>query len=372
MTNLGWIRCRTCSSSFSMISSGATSSGSNNGIIIASISNLNGGDHLMRRSHFRYYYRYYRPWINCNQYTGTYHYNKQQQIAQFCKKAKKIIKDNNAQAATGSFSAAVTSNNTGTTATPTCSSSPPPKNLRRKKKDNVGTTSTNTSSNSNSNQYHETRILVPLSEQYRNVLAVRASSPNGAAPPSPTMTCVYVHPLSQMVLLYLQSYCHDWVQARQLQHLNLQVDGTFRVRSVGVPTTTTTAPPLRRPTLIHRDALVNGTQPTMMATTRHVDPLIVQIWTKYEKEERKHWLCAAVVTDHSNTTTKPTNHHGNSPFDDMVEPKWQNRYLLQDNTVTPWQSYSQQRGGGTPERIQSHVQALIRAVDAALVEPTSV
>ena len=91
MTNLGWIRCRTCSSSFSMISSGATSSGSNSGIIIASMSNLNGGDHLMRRSHFRYYYRYYRPWINCNQYTGTYHYNKQQQIAQFCKKAKKIM-----------------------------------------------------------------------------------------------------------------------------------------------------------------------------------------------------------------------------------------------------------------------------------------
>ena len=326
----------------------------------------------MRRSHFRYYYRYYRPWINCNQYTGTYHYNKQQQIAQFCKKAKKIIKDNNAQAATGSVTA-VTSNNTGTTATPTSSSSPPPpKNLRRKKKDNVGTTTGTTStSNSNSNQYHETRILVPLSEQYRNVLAVRASSPNGAAPPSPTMTCVYVHPLSQMVLLYLQSYCHDWVQARQLQHLNLQVDGTFRVRSVGVPTTT--APPLRRSTLIHRDALVNnGAQPTMTATTRHEIPRIIQIWTKYEKEERKHWLCAAVVTDHSNTTTKSTNHHGNSPFDDMVEPKWQNRYLLQDNTVTPWQSYSQQRGGGTPERIQSHVQALIRAVDAALVEPTSV
>ncbi len=374
MTNLGWIRCRTCSSSLSMISGGTTSRGSHNGII-ANMSNVHG-DHFMRRSHIRYY-RYYRPWINYNQYTGTYHYNKQQQIAQFCKKAKKIIKDN-AQVVTGSF-AAVSSSNTGTTATNTASttnntntnaptaSSPPPKNLRRKKKDNIGTTTSSSSSNSNHN--HDTRILVPLSEQYQNVV-VRASSSPKAPPSTPQMTCVYVHPLSQMVLLYLQSYCHDWVQARRLQYLKLQVDGTFRVRSVGVPTTT--APPLRRPTLI-RNSFVNGAKPaTTTTTTRHANQWFIQIWTKYEKEERKHWLCASVVTDQANTPTTTTNHHGNTPLYDMAEPKWQNRYLLQDNSVTPWQSYSQR--GGTSERIQSHVQALIRAVDAALVDasPTSV
>jgi hypothetical protein len=42
----------------------------------------------------------------------------------------------------------------------------------------------------------------------------------------------------------------------------------------------------------------------------------------------------------------------------------QNRYMLQNNNLTPWQSYSRVRGGSSiPERIQTHVHDMIRAIN---------
>lgn len=61
-----------------------------------------------------------------------------------------------------------------------------------------------------------------------------------------TETC-YVHPLSQMVLEYLQRECADWVLARQLDRpLTLHRDGTFMLAS--------------------------------------------KIWTSYDPHSKKHWL----------------------------------------------------------------------------------
>lgn len=119
---------------------------------------------------------------------------------------------------------------------------------------------------------------------------------------------VYVHPLSQMILEYLQSQRNDWVLAHGLEGLTVHRDGSFELKfdieNHDVD-----------------DAKYNND------TSR--------IWTSYDEVESKHWLMV---------------HYRGV----LLE-----RYLLQDNLTSAWNDNRK----SVPERIQESVDEMIRAVD---------
>jgi hypothetical protein len=134
---------------------------------------------------------------------------------------------------------------------------------------------------------------------------------------------VYVHPLSQIALLYMQSDCHDWIVRNGLDtQLQLHRDGTFvlefpqsdaaETTTTDATTTSTTAPP-----------------PT---------PTAPRIWTSYDPVDKKHWLSYQLDNAH-------------------------HRIMLQDNLMPAWQG----RKKSLPERIQAAVQELVEAVDATQI-----
>mmetsp|Transcript_26794 Transcript_26794/g.73730 ORF Transcript_26794/g.73730 Transcript_26794/m.73730 type:complete len:333 (-) Transcript_26794:262-1260(-) len=210
---------------------------------------------------------------------------------------------------------------------------------------------------------------------------------------------VYVHPLSQVVLEYLQDYHHSWVVSKGLDRsLTLHRDGSFEAKYVPLspssPTTTyhtyhsstySTLPPIppanddnkeRAPNLRDRaepiissstsataaatdhKALVGGntnTEPPA-SSSRHdnqntslhdsqmkrpfaevvaIGMNNIRIWTSYDEQEKKHWLT-------------------------VRKGLFRQRFLLQDNLLTTWQG---NRGTSIPERIHVAVDEMIRAVD---------
>ena len=165
------------------------------------------------------------------------------------------------------------------------------------------------------------------------------------------ITSVYVHPLSQMVLQCLQTNCHEWVQSKNL-HANLIIrgDGTFVTESTTAITTSLVLPNRRSKPITDVDNSV-----AMM--NHHYARNSIKIWTTYEKEERKHWLCVSVANN-DNPATDPRK---NGTFEPEI--LMQNRYMLQDNTLTPWQSHSKVRGS-IPERVQTHVDEMIHDINA--------
>ena len=86
------------------------------------------------------------------------------------------------------------------------------------------------------------------------------------------MESIYVHPLSQIVLIHLQDHWHDWVAEKQIDTLKLHRDGTFVLE---FPDRT------------------------------------ARIWTFYDPTDKKHWLSVR-------------KHH------------MQHRFLLQDNLLPAW------------------------------------
>lgn len=367
MTNLSWIRPHTCGSGVSLISGVR---GRHNSI--TTTRNVHC-DHFRRIS-----YDYYsRPWWNYHSHMYTQQ-QQQQQIAQFCKKTKKLketaLTNTISPTNTGAIATSTASTTTTEVNAATISST---KTIRRKKKDQRTT-----------NQNGESFILIPLPEhhQHSNIRSSSSSSssslkssrnaaPTASSDPSVAtanisstnaipMTSVYVHPLSQIVLQCLQTNCHEWVQSKNL-HINLKIhgDGTFVTES-----TAATMAPLKsqRPTVMIVDDSIVDSNPSeksnidstdevemMMNQYNHSNRNTIKIWTTYEKEERKHWLCASVAANHNNRNT------------DTVQDAsllLQNRYMLQDNSLTPWQSHSKVRGS-IPERIQSHVIEMIHAIN---------
>ena len=366
MTNLSWIRPHTCGSGVSLISGVR---GRHNSI--TTTRNVHC-DHFRRIS-----YDYYsRPWWNYHSHMYTQQ-QQQQQIAQFCKKTKKLKETALTNTINPTNTAAIATSTTSTTTTEantaTISST---KTVRRKKKDQRTT-----------NQNGESFILIPLPEHHQHsniqysssssssLQSSRNAAPTASSDPSVAtanisstnaipMTSVYVHPLSQIVLQCLQTNCHEWVQSKNL-HINLKIhgDGTFVTES-----TAATMAPLKsqRPTVMIVDDSIVDSNPReksnidsteevemMMNQYNHSNRNTIKIWTTYEKEERKHWLCASVAANHNNRNT------------DTVQDAsllLQNRYMLQDNSLTPWQSHSKVRGS-IPERIQSHVIEMIHAIN---------
>jgi hypothetical protein len=140
------------------------------------------------------------------------------------------------------------------------------------------------------------------------------------------------------------------------------VDGTFVIESVTPP-----PPPIQQaqplPVSTNDDSVAIPAEQRNDSIGMIVDKSKnnIKIWTAYEKVERKHWLCVSVVT---NDVHKNADENNSRPFEKVF---WlQNRYMLQDNNLTPWQSYSKVRGS-IPERIQTHVHELISAVDSVCV-----
>mmetsp|Transcript_12855 Transcript_12855/g.16849 ORF Transcript_12855/g.16849 Transcript_12855/m.16849 type:complete len:186 (-) Transcript_12855:45-602(-) len=116
---------------------------------------------------------------------------------------------------------------------------------------------------------------------------------------------VYVHPLSQMILEYLQSQQNDWVLAHGLEGLTIHKDGSFELKF----------------------DLDNHGGDDKNDTSR--------IWTNYDEKESKHYLMV---------------HYRGT----LLE-----RYLLQDNLASAWNDNRK----SIPDRIQDSVDELIRAVD---------
>ena len=114
------------------------------------------------------------------------------------------------------------------------------------------------------------------------------------------MEPVYVHPLSQIVLLYLQDHCHDWIAAKRVHALRVHRDGTFVLEF----------PP-------------------------DDDTASARIWTFYDPVDKKHWLA-------------------------FSKHQVQHRFLLQDHLLPKWNG---NKRTSLPERIQKSVAELIHAVD---------
>ncbi|GAX17218.1 hypothetical protein FisN_10Lh071 [Fistulifera solaris] len=130
-----------------------------------------------------------------------------------------------------------------------------------------------------------------------------SSKNSNNTPPVLNVPPVYIHPLSQIVLLYFQNECHSWICAHNFDlSLTLHRDGTFVLRSG----TADDAP---------------------------------RIWTYYDPMDKKHWLS-----------------YNNK--DDI-----QHRFLLQDNLMPAWHG---NRRKSLAERVQESVVALMESADQDL------
>lgn len=122
----------------------------------------------------------------------------------------------------------------------------------------------------------------------------------------------YVHPLSQIVLERLQSHHATWIKRMGLTTgLKLNKDGTFVLRFPG-----------------GEGQLLDGG----IAVTPGED--VDSIWTIYESEESKHYLC-------------------------VKKGSLVGRHMLQDNKKQAW--HSDRRS--TPERVQDAVDKMISQLD---------
>jgi hypothetical protein len=201
----------------------------------------------------------------------------------------------------------------------------------------------------------------------------------------PEFRNVYVHPLSQIVLEYLQDYHHEWVVAMGLDRsLTLHRDGSFELKHVHVPlshasismsmsmstsqlsstthykkdqpksnfepliSTSTSATAVMKQEKSNNetdtsdsDVTAKGPsksqhhQQTSAGSTTTDNNDNIRIWTSYDEQEKKHWLT-------------------------VRRGLFRQRFLLQDNLLTAWQG---NRGVSLPERLHVAVDEMIRAVD---------
>jgi hypothetical protein len=225
--------------------------------------------------------------------------------------------------------------------------SPKTTNLRRPKKDPSNDFKLNQSAGSGTTV--ESKLAPP---QPPSVPILPTASPSVSKfldilpMPDVRFTSVYVHPLSQIVLNHFQTHCHDWIRSKRLDHnLLLRQDGTFVLKSSGRPpnrVATSTASKKAsfllsknfRFTLPYADKRLVEDRLTVGATAARS---FIRIWTLYDTEENKHWLCVS-----------------------MDESRFSTKYLLQDNSLTPWQGFKLQ---SVPERVCASVHQLMDAVN---------
>ncbi|KAL9187067.1 hypothetical protein ACHAXT_010787 [Thalassiosira profunda] len=140
------------------------------------------------------------------------------------------------------------------------------------------------------------------------------SRPNGLPARFSTFTeSAYVHPLSQIVLEHLQSNYSEWVKQMGLDTaLTLNKDGTFVLR------------------FPDPDGKAKAAEDDDGGSS---EPSNGSIWTMYEAEEKKHYLC-------------------------VRKGGLVGRYMLQDNTKPAWHSDKR----STPERVQEAVDEMIEKI----------
>jgi archaellin len=171
----------------------------------------------------------------------------------------------------------------------------------------TGSSSINSSDNAS-------KVASTTTEPLQSSATTHVQPRDGAVPID--LETVYVHPLSQIVLQYLQNAGHDWICAQRLdRNLVLYRDGTFML-----PTASESG--------ILRDAPTTGSSSLPSSSS-------LRIWTSYDKQDRRHWLS---VSCH--------------------QVRFQ--FLLQDNQLSVWQGFHRQ---SLQERIHNIVQDLMDAVD---------
>lgn len=163
----------------------------------------------------------------------------------------------------------------------------------------------------------------------------------------PEFRNVYVHPLSQIVLEYLQDTHHDWVLSKGLDRsLTLHRDGSFELKDASQSLATSPFPPLSKTTVevASSTAASNNEKSSENERSQSTSPQqgingddnnIMRIWTSYDEQEKKHWLT-------------------------VRRGLFRQRFLLQDNLLTAWHG---NRGVSLPERLQVAVDEMIRAID---------
>ena len=235
-----------------------------------------------------------------------------------------------------------TSTSTGTTGRNTSNVNKPIKNNNSTSM-TVTMTMKNVTSTSNSNS--KTRCVGTQQQFGATSSSIRAKASWAATtheqqqpPPPPTkFRSVYVHPLSHIVLEYLQNCRHEWIVKNGLdQSLIINRDGSFAMKA---PVASLSSSYEQYPAPTRRN-----TRSTMKSIQSYVDDHVtntVRIWTCYDEKDKKHWL-----TVRKGVTLRQ-------------------QFLLQDNTVSllaPWNNTLRN------ERIHLAVNAMIDAVDQVLVE----
>lgn len=225
--------------------------------------------------------------------------------------------------------------------------------LRRPKKDASNVIKSSQSVNENTSADLKLGLVAPPSDP------ITPSSDSAPSPPANNVldilsmqrpdvhfTSVYVHPLSQIILNHFQTHCHDWIRSKRLDNnLILHQDGTFVIQSSGRKPSRIEAPStasMKSSILLNKNfrfilpysdqRVVRG-----QSTARASSPSSIRIWTSYDTSEGKHWLCVS-----------------------MEESRFSTKYLLQDNSLTPWQGFKLR---SVPERVCASVHELMKAVN---------
>lgn len=206
------------------------------------------------------------------------------------------------------------------------------------------------------------------------------SNDAGRVPSGTSFRSVYVHPLSQIVLEYMQESHHGWIVAKGMDRsLTIHRDGSFELKHKpqqqqgAIPTPRPPRPPSSNiqkkdeqnsnsepivstlpPSMIFpkndqiqsASTTTKGTSDSVVGSKKEKDekttftPSIdgndnLRIWTSYDEEEKKHWLT-------------------------VRRGLFRQRFLLQDNLLTAWQS---NRGQSLQERLHAAVDDMITAVN---------
>jgi len=151
---------------------------------------------------------------------------------------------------------------------------------------NVSTNKRNTSTTSSSDERHFGRRITDEHNMRR----------------SRRMGRVHIHPLSQIVLQYLQDSCHEWVKNVGLERLTLNRDGTFILRFP------------RNPGLANDAIETDNNNPNSGCTQTTRDKL----WTYYDSVKKQHWLAvqkgALKIQCLLQAEMKPSWHPSNVPI----------------------------------------------------------
>jgi hypothetical protein len=210
-----------------------------------------------------------------------------------------------------------------------------------------------------------------------------SSSSSNSLDRSSEIRSVYVHPLSQVVLEYLQDCRYEWIIEKGLDRsLALHRDGSFEIKFVpqrpflssindidnengngsnddkSRNTETTESISIRdenndimegKPTTTNE----SSSSSTVTTSTSHVATTTtttttttddnIRIWTSYDEQEKKHWLT-------------------------VRKGLFRQRFLLQDNLLSAWNGNGNR---GTSEHIHVAVDELIHAVDRLESSPST-